>query len=235
MSTVATNVDNAANAAVNATANANTPTAAQKGLNGDYDQFLKLLTTELTNQDPTQPLDTNQITQQLASLSQVQQGINTNTKLDSLISLYNASQANTAVSYIGKQVDATGNQINLNGGTSALVYTLPTGAASATVTIKDSIGNTIFTGPAAATEGRNQVMWNGTNSSTGATAPDGTYNFTVDAIDAKGKALTATTYTTGIVTAVNTVAGVNSLALGQISVPLSSVQSIYTAGTNPGA
>jgi len=216
------------------TANTNTTASAQNGLNNDFDQFLKLLTTQLTNQDPTAPLDTNQITQQIAQLSQVQQSINTNTKLDQLVSIFNLSQANSAVSYIGKQVDATGNQVDLKDSKSTLVYDLPKGAASATVTIKDSTGQTVFTGPGTTTAGRNQVLWQGVNTQ-GVKVPDGAYTFTVDAKDDKAKSLSAATYTTGIVTAVETQNGVNSLSLGKISVPLNSVQSVYTSGTNPEA
>lgn len=208
--------------------------AAQNSLNSDYDQFLKLLTTQLTNQDPTAPLDTNQITQQVAQLSQVQQSINTNTKLDELIAIYNSAQGSSAVSYIGKQVDATGNQIDLKKGGAALVYDLPKGASSATVTIKDSTGKTIFSGPGTTNAGRNQVLWQGVNTS-GVKVPDGVYSFSVDAKDSKSKSVGVTTYTTGVVSAVETQNGVNSLLLGKISVPLNSVKSVYESGANPEA
>ena len=216
-------------------ANANTTANAQTGLNKDFNQFLNLLTTELKNQDPTTPLDTNQITQQIASLSQVQQALNTNNKLDQLLSYFSASQANQAVSYIGKQIDATGNQIDLSASAGAVVYTLPAGAQSATVTVQDSTGATIFTSEGTTNEGRNQLLWNGLNSTTKATMPDGIYTFKVTAKDAAGKDVNPTTYTSGVVTAVNTQNGTNSLSLGKINVPISTVQSIYTAGTNPNA
>ncbi len=210
-------------------------TSAQQGLNNDYDQFLKLLTTELTNQDPTTPLDTNQITQQIATLSQVQQTINTNTKLDTLIASYNAAASNQAVSYIGKQVDATGNQINLSGGAGAVVYSLPSNATGATVTIKDSTGAVVFTSSGTATPGRNQLLWNGKNSTTKAASPDGIYTFSIAATDSKSAAVTATPFTSGVVTSVNTQGGTNTLSLGAITVPLNTIQSVYTAGTNPSA
>ena len=232
-------VNNAAKAAASSSSSSasSTTSSSQSGLNTDFNQFLTLLTTQLKNQDPTAPLDTNQITQQIASLSQVQQQINTNTNLNNLLTSFNASQTNSAVSYIGKQVDATGNQVQLSSGTAALVYDLPTGTTAATVTIKNSTGGTVFTGAATATVGRNQVAWPGTNSITGATAPDGTYTFSVSATDANGKAVTPiTTYTTGTVTAVDTANGVNTLVLGNnLSVPVSSVTEVYNSGTNPGA
>ena len=243
--TATTAATTAASTATNtsATSSASSTSTAQKGLNSNYQDFLKLLTTQLQNQDPSQPIDTNQLTAQIASLSQVEQEINTNTKLDQLVSLYTSSQTQNAVSYIGKQVDATGNQVALSSSTdssgnktssAAIVYNLPSTASSATVTVTNSAGATVFSAAGTTVSGRNQLLWNG-NTTAGTTAPDGVYNFKVTATDSAGKAITATTYTSGVVTAVETANGSNNLSLGQLSVPLSSVQSIYTAGTNPGA
>ena len=220
----------------NASGAAGTPgtTQSQQSLNNNYADFLQLLTTQLQNQDPTAPIDTNQLTQQIASLSQVQQEININSNLTNLIALYTSTQANTAVSYIGKQIDATGNQIELTNKSAAVVYNLPATAASATVTVTDGTGKTVFSGPGTTASGRNQLQWNGT-ANDGTAAPDGVYHFTVAAKDSKGNDLTATTYTTGVVTAVETANGVNSLSLGTLTVPLNSVQSVYNAGSNPGA
>jgi len=226
-----------------ATGGTQTAVQSQQSLNSNYADFLQLLTTQLQNQDPTSPLDTNELTQQIASLSQVQQEININANLTNLISLYTASQSQSAVSYIGKQVDATGNQIDLTSSTgtsgtttssAALVYSLPSTASSATVTITNSAGATVYSAAGTTVAGRNQLLWNGTTTS-GTTAPAGVYNFTVTATDSSGKALATTTYTTGIVTAVDTANGTSTLSLGNMSVPLSSVQEVYTAGTNPGA
>jgi len=209
---------------------------AQKGLNANYADFLKLLTTQLTNQDPTEPLDTNQITQQIASLSQVEQQINTNTNLQKLVNMFSATQTNTAVSFIGKQVDAIGNKTLLTAAKAPLVYSVPAGTQTAKVTITNSAGQMVFTGPGTTIAGRNQVLWNGINSISGETMPDGAYTFKVEAKDEAGKALTATTYTTGVVSAVDMQDGQTSLSLGRnVSVPLDTILKIYTAGANPEA
>jgi flagellar basal-body rod modification protein FlgD len=218
-----------------ATGSAATGAQAQSGLNSNYTDFLHLLTTQLQNQDPTAPADTNQITTEIAQLSQVQAQLNTNTLLQQLVTLMNSSQSNNAVSYIGKQVDATGNQTALSGGASTLVYNLPSGASSSTVTISDATGKVVFTGAGTTLSGRNQVQWNGVNSLNSSTQPDGTYTFSVAAKDANGAALTATTLTSGTVTAVDTQNGTSSLSLGKVSVPLNTVQSVYNPGTNAGA
>ncbi len=78
-----------------------------------------------------------------------------------------ASQTNNMVSYIGKQVDATGNQIDLANSQASLVYNLPAGASSAQITITNAAGQTVFTGAGSTVAGRNQVVWDGTDTATG--------------------------------------------------------------------
>src|SRR5580692_10550111 len=82
-------------------------TASTQQLTGNFDTFLQLLTTQLQNQDPLNPMDSNQFTQQLVEFSQVEQQINTNTNLQSLISLTGANAGAGAVSYLGKDVTIT--------------------------------------------------------------------------------------------------------------------------------
>jgi flagellar basal-body rod modification protein FlgD len=199
---------------------------ASSALNGTLSDFLKLLTVQLQNQDPTEPADTNDITQQIASLSQVEQQINTNSNLERLISMFSSNQVSNAVSYIGKQIDAPGNQSVLAGGGAIFVYDLPSEAASVKVAIKDSTGKTIYSGDASNKSGRNEILWDGTMTA-GGKAADGVYSFTVTAKDATGKDITAKTYTTGLVSSVDTVDGIASLSLGLgLSVPLSDVISV---------
>ena len=82
--------------------------ADQSKLTGDLNFFLKMLTTQLQQQDPSQPMDVNQMTQQIATLSSVQQQVATNSNLEKLLAQGNTSQLSTAVSYIGKEVETTG-------------------------------------------------------------------------------------------------------------------------------
>src|SRR5712675_2430466 len=77
---------------------------AQKSLSTNFNTFLTLLTTQLKNQDPLAPMDSNQFTQQLVQFSQVEQQINANKNLESLISLTKARGAIDAVSYLGKKL-----------------------------------------------------------------------------------------------------------------------------------
>lgn len=212
------------------TGNSSSPTDALQRLNTNYEDFLKLLTTQLQNQDPTAPTDTNQLTQEIASLSQVEQQISTNQNLQKLIDLFGVTQMNNSVSYIGKQIDAKGNQGNLAGGVALFAYDLPAGASSAKVTITDGAGRTVFSGDGTTIAGRNQVYWDGTNSVTGEKMPDGTYNIAIDAKDATGKSADVTTYTTGLVSSVDTQDGTMNLMIGNIAVPLTDVKSVRGTG-----
>lgn len=201
--------------------------AKKTDANKDRDNFLLLLTTQLQNQDPTNPTDTNQVTQQIALLSQVEQQTKSNGYLEKLVGFYNQSQANEAVNYIGRQVEASGNKGELRGGKASFVYTLPAGTDKATVNIFDADKKLVYSGNGTTIAGRNIVTWDGSNSTNGTQMKDGAYTFEVKAKDANNKDVAATTLTTGTVYAVETKEGVNSLSLGSFSIPLDSILSVY--------
>src|SRR3984885_4030183 len=101
-----------ASAAAAANALANTQIA------GNFQSFLQLLTTQLQNQDPLSPLDTNQFTQQLVEFASVEQQINMNTNLQTLISLQQTSDATAAMQYLGADVTINSNAATLSNATS---------------------------------------------------------------------------------------------------------------------
>src|SRR5665213_1167428 len=71
----------------------------------NFNTFLTLLTTQLQNQDPLSPMDTNTFTQQLVSFSEVEQQIDTNNNLQNLIQLQTANEAISALPLIGDQIN----------------------------------------------------------------------------------------------------------------------------------
>lgn len=81
------------------TATTSTDTGSASAAAIGYDTFLTLLTAQLRNQDPTSPTDSSQFLAQLASFSNVEQGIRTNTKLDSLITSLALSQAEGVIGH----------------------------------------------------------------------------------------------------------------------------------------
>lgn len=189
--------------------------------------FLKLLTTQLQNQDPTNPMDNTQMTSQLAQMASAQ-GITTlNSTLNNLLSLYQSSQAMQASSLIGHNILADGNQIALSGSRGLGGVTLGGAADTVTVKIADSAGNAVRTiNLGAHSAGQVGFSWDGTNDQ-GQTVPDGSYTMTVSASNA-GASVTATPLAVGNVNSVSLSGGsvaVNASGLGQLS--LSQIYQIF--------
>src|ERR1700733_1028071 len=96
------------------------PTAGVAGsstLAGNFNTFLQLLTTQLQNQDPLSPLDTTQFTQQLVEFASVEQQVNMNTNLQTLISMQQTSEATSALQLVGNTVTVSGNAAALSNAT----------------------------------------------------------------------------------------------------------------------
>jgi len=170
-------------------------TASNK-LNSDFNFFLKMLTTQLQNQDPTEPMDVSQMTQQIAQYSGVEQQVQTNANLEKLLNQQKQSQLSTAVSYIGKEVEMEGNTGTLQyakdgtkTGTAEFSYQLPENVATASVTLKDKDGNVVYTGSGPTAKGKNTVRWNGISSITNKQLDAGTYSIEVVAKNSAGEVL----------------------------------------------
>lgn len=208
---------------------------ATKTLAGNLDQFLKLLTTQLRNQDPTSPQDTNQLTQQIATLSQVEQQINTNKNLEKLVTAFAATQYNSVVSYIGKQIEAPGDVAGLENGNARFVYYMPKEAQTNEITITDANGTTVYTGVAPTAAGRNEFVWDGKNN-LGIDQPAGVYKISFNAKDPAGADVKPVSYISGTVTSIDSVNGEVYASIGEISVLLSRITSIAqprtTSNTN---
>jgi len=200
--------------------------AAAKTLAGNFDTFLTLLTTQLQNQDPLNPMDSNQFTQQLVEFSQVEQQINTNDNLQKLIDGVQSSQFASSVGYIGKSIEATGAHagIKADGGAN-WQYNLPSEAKSVTLAVADANGKTVFSQSGDTAAGGHSFAWNGKDAA-GNHMPAGVYTLTISASDPKGQPITAATSISGIVDGVETVAGVQGLLVGGQSIPVSDVTKV---------
>jgi len=211
--------------------------SASSGIAGNETTFLKILTTQLKYQDPTAATDTNQFTQELVQFTQAEQQINTNTKLDTLISLQKGSSgATAALGYIGKYVEiTTDNQLPLQKSQSELAYTLPKDAQSVVITVQDSTGKTVAKLNGLTAKGLDRVAWDGKDSS-GTVLADGAYTFNLAATDSDGKAITITdTRAVGYVTAVNSNSdGTSNVSMGpNMSVPSSTIDAVYDSNNLP--
>lgn len=204
-------------------------------LSDNFDQFLTLLTTQLQHQDPLEPLDTHEFTSQLVEFSSVEQMIKTNDQLEALILLQYTSVASAAVSYIGKAVEAPGDQVALQDGKAEFSYTLEEPAENVVVTIRDATGNIVYVDDGVNTAGKHYFTWNGENA-VGDTAPDGTYNISVSAVDVEGNASPIDTNTIGLAEAVTFVDGQPYVVVGDRKVLLGDIVAIsqYQSASDEG-
>jgi len=170
-------------AAASTTSAANATNHAEIASN--FTQFLQLLTTQLKNQDPLSPMDTNQFTQQLVEFSQVEQQLKTNDSLTALVNLQQTAQSTQALQLVGATVvvDGSTTQLTSTGATWSLNATKP---ATATVTIADSTGQNAFTGTFAVNSGAQSFTWDGRGND-GRLWPTGSYKLTAAAVDASGQ------------------------------------------------
>jgi flagellar basal-body rod modification protein FlgD len=205
-------------------------TSATTGFGDNFDTFLKLLTTQLQNQDPTSPLDTNQFTAQLVSFSQVEQAINQNQKLATLVSLQTSNQLITALPAVGRTVEFSGDRTTIEaGGSAGFSYTLDNQSASTVLTVLDSNGIPVWRGAGSTGSGQHQFTWDG-KSSTGAAMPAGTYQLAVTATAVDGSAVKVTQTATGKVSSVEAQNGSAVLDIGGYQVPMSNLISVRDSG-----
>jgi len=147
---------------------------AMQQLSGNFQTFLTLLTTQLQNQDPLAPMDSNQFTQQLVQYSQVEQQINTNDNLKTLINQGSAQTGAYGVSYLGKAVTIANGQAPLASGQAIWAYNLDAASAQTQLTVTDAKGNVVYTAAGETTSGAHLLKWDGKNAG-GTQLADGTY------------------------------------------------------------
>ncbi len=221
MSTVSTTTAASTSAASQVTV------AGSQEIAGNFNTFLQLLTTQLQNQDPLSPLDTNQFTEQLVQFASVEQQINENSNLQTLISLQQTSAATQAMQFLGSSVtinSSTGALSNATGQPATWSLNSPA-PATGNVTITSSSGQVAYTGTTALSSGNQTFSWNGKGNN-GITWPDGNYTISVTATGANGSAVTVSSQVQGTVTAVDVSQSPPQVTVSGQSYPISSIQSI---------
>ena len=157
----------------------------------NFTTFLKLLTTQLQNQDPLSPMDSNQFTQQLVQFAGVEQQMKSNDSLSTLVSLQQSAQTISALALVGATVVVNGATAPLANGQAT--WTLnSTQPATATITIADSTGRTAYTGTGTVNSGTQSFVWNGRGND-GTIWPAGNYTLTATAMSASGQSTAIST------------------------------------------
>jgi flagellar basal-body rod modification protein FlgD len=170
-------------------------------LAGNFQTFLTLLTTQLKNQNPLDPLDTNQFTQQLVQFAQVEQQLKQNDQLGTLISIEKTAQSTTALAFVGQSVAVDGQTAALKNGNATWSFQVPK-PINANVTIKSSTGQTVYTGSFTMNAGSQKFAWDG-HDNNGVTWPDGNYTISITGKDASGQSVAVPSEVEGIVDSVD--------------------------------
>jgi flagellar basal-body rod modification protein FlgD len=206
-----------------------TLTGAQS-LASDFSSFLQLLTTQLQNQDPLSPMDSTEFTNQLVQFSAVEQQININSKLDSLVSLGLGNSMSSAIGYVGKDVSYISSEFNFDGTRPIEMNYAYSGAKEAVnskIRIYNEEGDLVFETNASTNSGKNDFTWDGKDNE-GNLVEAGTYEIKIDALDIDGKSVDSTIVVTGNARGIETQNGLIFLLIGERAVSLGNVINVST-------
>jgi flagellar basal-body rod modification protein FlgD len=201
---------------------------ATSELDAAQNRFLMLLTTQLRMQDPLSPMDNAQVTSQLAQISTVDGITKLNSTLEKMMESTSDAQHLQATALVGHAVLIEGSDLKLVEGQSMGGVELTTPADDVVVTIKGSNGvivREMALGDQDA--GITQFVWDGKDNSGTAVAQDGSYSFSVKAVQG-GKTLTSTPLELAVVASVERTGGVTRLNVGQQGlVTMNDIKQIY--------
>lgn len=205
-----------------------TTDAATSQLTGNIDTFLKLLTTQLRNQDPTDPMDPNQMVGQLSQFAMVEQQIAVNRHMTSLISLQRSAVMLDAAGLVGQTVEVESRSLVLRGGaTQALALPGADGAVrQARIVITNQAGDKVREAVVPLGASGSSWAWDG-RTDAGRAAADGTYGVTVSGLDDAGRSRRSIApAVSGTVTSIERSDDLAMLALGALVVPADSLRRV---------
>lgn len=195
--------------------------------------FLKLLTTQLKNQDPLSPADTTQMTQQITQMTGVEQQLVTNDLLAALVGMNTGTGLTEGVSMIGKQITALTDTSTLKNGKATFSWTQAGGSTALTVEVKNAAGKVVRTlRPDDQKSGAHTITWDGKDDSGAQLADGGVYTVAVKATGADNKEIKVTNIkgrTEGVVTAVDNSTGQAKVIVDGQDIPIDNVIGITAA------
>jgi len=215
---------NTATNSTNGTSSSTTPTIAN-----NFQTFLTLLTTQLQNQNPLDPLDTNQFTAQLVQFAGVEQQLRQNDQLAALINIEKSTQSTQALAYVGNTVAVDGSKAQFD--TSANWSLKTPQDTNATITITSSTGQTAFTGSYALQQGNATFSWNGKGND-GTQWPKGTYTLTATGKDSSGNSVAISSEVLGLVDSVDLTASPPLLSVGGQSYTTDQIKRVVRPGSS---
>jgi flagellar basal-body rod modification protein FlgD len=205
-------------------------TTKTTGIADNFQTFLTLLTTQLKNQNPLDPLDTNQFTQQLVQFAGVEQQLKSNDALASLVKLQSAAQSTQALNFVGTTAVVDGSTSALKSGKAAWGLSLDKPSTVA-VSITNSSGQVVYSGNYAMSAGQDQsFLWDGKGND-GAQWPDGNYKISAVGTDAAGQAVAVSSEIHGVVDSADLTKTPPVLTIGGQTFTLDQVKKVIRAGT----
>jgi flagellar basal-body rod modification protein FlgD len=201
---------------------------ASKGLANNFDTFLKLLTVQMQNQDPLSPLDTNAFTEQLVSFTGVEQSIQQNKNLETLIAEMRGQSLTSAASYIGQDVTANTDLAALGKNGARWTYSLDSEALSNTLAVTTERGEILATFRGETKRGQHSFAWDGKLPNGTAAAP-GIYRLVPVAKASDSSDVTTSVQLLGRVDAVEAGPSGQKLVVGGLPIDLSQVVRISSA------
>ncbi|MFC7291461.1 flagellar hook assembly protein FlgD [Hirschia litorea] len=175
---------------VNQSASTGANTAASSAsLAGNFDTFLTLLTAQMQNQDPLEPLDASEFTNQLVQFSGVEQQIQTNTSLNSLLASNNATTGAALSGYLGQNVEINSEGAGFRGEDLSWRYSVASDAAESIIVVKDESGKVVYTENAAKGAGSHDFTWDGTKTDGTQAAQDAVYYTSITAKNHEGNSI----------------------------------------------
>jgi flagellar basal-body rod modification protein FlgD len=156
----------------------------------NFDTFLNILTAQIQNQDPLEPMDSSQFTQQLVQFSGVEQQIKSNKSLEALLAASKASTGAALSGYLGQEAEIDSAGAAFTGDPVHWRYYLPSDAASTTVTVTDAKGKVLYSKAGELEAGAHDLTWDGVMNNGKVAETDQAYRISVVSEDANGKALT---------------------------------------------
>jgi len=200
------------------------------GLADNFQTFLTLLTTQLQNQNPLDPLDTNQFTQQLVQFAGVEQQLKSNDQLKALVEIEKSAQATQALVYVGNTVAVDGSKAQFD--KSATWNFQSAKDTTATITITNSTGQTAYTGSYTLNQGNSSFVWDGKGND-GVQWPAGTYTLSATGKDSTGNSVAISTEVQGVVDSVDLTASPPLLSIGGQSYTTDKIKRVVRPATTP--
>jgi len=219
-----------ADTSTSSTSSSSNSTGVDKNtLAGNFQTFLTLLTTQLKNQNPLDPLDTNQFTQQLVQFAQVEQQLKQNEQLATLVSIEKTAQSTTALAFVGQNVTVDGQTAALKNRSATWSFQVPK-PINATVTIKSSTGQTVYSGSFTMNTGLQTFNWDGRDNA-GTLWPDGNYTISITGKDASGQTVSVPTEVEGLVDSVDLNKSPPVLSMGGQDYTIDKIKRVVRPGT----